>query len=235
MNRPSIIAPRPPIGTLPDWVHPARRPVRFWSPVATVFGVTLLLILCWPGHRHAETRLNNLPEATASYVLLEGSYSALPGNPLGNPWPGPGSSSLPERDDTIPARHLPSPKYSGLISLLPWTPAQPAFPSNAPPNLAHRPVTDALTELAPAGGGMSLSLASGLQRAGFHFDLPADLPTNHPVDARFYVELDNSGSVVHLLAEPSDNPVAARLLESAISKGRGARAGGGQVQVSWGK
>ena len=235
MNRPSIVAPHPPIGTRPDWVRPAGRPVRFWLPVATVLGMTLLLILCWPGHRHGEARSNNLPEATASYVRLEGSYSALPSDPLRNRWLDSGSSSLPERDDTLPARHLPSPEYSGLTSLLPWAPAQPAFPSNTPPNLAHRPVTDVLTGLAPANGGMSLSLAPGLQRADFHFDLPADLPTNRTVDARFYIELDDSGRVVHLLAEPSDNPAAVRLLESAISQGRGARVGSGQIQVSWGR
>ena len=217
----------------PAWVRQTRSATAFWMPTVVALALTLALVALWPhNRRHAVAR--NMPEASASYVLLEGSYSALPGNPLGNPWPGPGGSTLPEHEDAA-VRHLPSPEYTGLAIMRPWTPAQPGFPSNTPPNLADRPVTAALTGLAPAATGLTLTFSPALQRCGFHFELPPGMTTNAPTDARFHVELDDQGDVIHLLAEPGDNPAGARLLESAISRGHGTRAGSGQVTVSWGR
>jgi hypothetical protein len=202
-------------------------------PTAAALALTLVLVLCWPRKQRHALQAHTMPEATASYVLLENSYSVdLPfRNP---PWPGPGGSRLPDREEA-PIRRLPSPEYTGWGVISPWTPLQRSVPSNALPNLADRPVADVLTGLAPATSDLTVTLSPGLQRCGFHFEIPPGMASNLPTDASFYVELDNQGDVVHLLAEPGDNPAGARLLETAVSRGHGTRAGSGQVQVSWGK
>jgi hypothetical protein len=104
------------------------------------------------------------------------------------------------------------------------------------PSLAARPVADVLSGLPPTStGGVSIALAPELQKCGFSFELPDSMATNAPASAIFHVEVDEAGRVIYLLAEPSENPVAARLLENAINLGRATRAGRGDIQVSWGR
>jgi hypothetical protein len=219
-----------PSGPRPAWVHPARPGTTFWTPTLAVLAITLVLVLLWPHHLRRAAHAHGMPEATASYVLLEGSYAAPPGNP---PWPGPGRAILPERED-VTTRRLPSPEYTGLGVMRPWLPVQRGV-SNTMPNLAARPVADVLTGLPPATNGLSMTLSPGLQRSGFHFEVPPDVATSMPTVARFHIELDDQGDVIHLLADPSDNPASVRLLETAINRGHGTRAGSGEVVVSWGK
>ena len=220
--------------TRPVWVRSARSATTFWTPVAAVGALTVLLVLLWPRNPRHAAQAHSMPEATAAYVLLEGSYLALPGNPLGNPWPGPGGSALPERDD-MAALRLPLPEYTGLTGVAPWTPTRLELPSNILPDLAVRSVASVLTGLPPATNGLAITLSPGLQRAGFHFEIPPSVATNLPAVARFHVELDDKGEVIHLLTEPGDDPARARILETALNRGHGARAGSGEVLVSWGK
>jgi len=225
-----------PSGLRPPWVRQTRSATAFWMPSVAVLAITIVLVLMWPHKpRHVAAHVQSMPEATASYVLLEESYSALPGNPLGNPWPGPGGSMLPEREEAPGMHRLPSPEYTSIGILSPWTPTRLASPAIAAPNLAARPVTEVLTGFAPVPAGPTMILSPGLQRSGFQFEMPPDVTTGMPTVARFHVELDDKGDVIHLLAEPADNPASARLLETAISRGHGTRAGSGQVVVSWGK
>jgi len=192
-----------------------------------------MLVLCWPHKQRPALQAHNMPEATASYVLLAGSYAA--DGPFRNPpWPGPGGPRLPDREEA-PIRRLPAPEYTGWGVLRPWAPMQRSAPSNAVPNLADRPVADVLTGLAPTTTGLTMTLSPGLQRCGFHVEFPPDVGTNLPAEASFYVELDDKGDVIHLLADPGDNPAGTRLLETAVSRGHGTRAGSGQVMVSWGR
>lgn len=222
-----------PSGNRPAWVHHARSGPAFWLPALGVLGMMVVLVLLWPrNHRHRAAQPHSIPEATASYVLLEGSYLLPAGGPW---WPGSGGPALPpERDDT-PARRLPLPEYTGLGVMSPWTPAQLGMPSNFVPNLAARPVAAVLTGLSPTANGLTLSLSAGLQRSGFHFDVPPGVVTSMTAVARFHVELDDKGEVIHLLAEPCDNPASLRLLETALGRGHGMRAGRGEVQVAWGR
>lgn len=232
----SIVSVVPqPSGTKPDWVRATRSATAFWTPTAGALALTLVLVLCWPHKQRPALQSRNMPEATASYVLLEGSYAALPDNPLHNPWPGPGGAILPDREDA-PARRLPAPEYTGWGVISPWAPLPRSARSNTVPNLADRPVANVLTGRAPAtSSGFTETLSPGLLRCGFQFEIPPGVATNLPADASFYVELDDQGNVVHLLAEPGENPAGTRLLETAISRGHGTRAGRGQVLVSWGK
>ncbi|MEI6211465.1 MAG: hypothetical protein WCR06_07545 [bacterium] len=223
-----------PSGIRPEWVRPARTATAFWMPVAAVLSITLALVLLWPQTRRHAMQNKSMPEASASYVLLEGSYVALPGNPLENPWPSTGSSAMPEREELV-ARRLPVAEYTGLGSMLPWMPAPVGAMSNLLPNLAARPVAEVLTGLPPATNSFSLTISAELQRSGFHFEVPPDVTTGMAMVARFYVELDDRGNVFHLLAEPGDNPAGVRQLETAISRGRGTRAGRGQVLVACGR
>jgi len=211
-----------------------RSVISFWLPTVVVLGLTLLLVLLWPSYRHRTTEATGMPEATAAYVLLGGrSYRTLPDHPLGNTWPGPKGSALSERED-IAARHLPLPQFTGLENVRAWTPAQLGAPSNTMPNLAARPVAHVLTGVPPATNGLLVTISPVLRRSGFHFTVPPGVETNVPAEARFHVELDARGNVLYLLADPCDNSAVQRLLETAINCGHGARAGNGQVQVSWG-
>lgn len=194
--------------------------------------LVVLLVLLWPRNRHRSAHAHSMPEATAAYVLLEGS--ALPVNPLGPPWPGSGGSTLPERLD-VATRRLPAPEYTGLVDPDPWQPARLEAPSNAVPDLADRAVASVLTGLPPATNSLTVILTPGLQRSGFHFAVPPAVASSLSAVARFHVELGGHGEVIHLLSEPCDNPASARLLESALNCGRGTNAGSGQVQVTWGK
>ena len=219
----------------PDWIRQTRSATAFWTPTAVVLALTLVLVLCWPHKQRHASQAHGMPEAMASYVLLEGSYAAFSDGPFRiPPWPGPGGSRLPDREET-PIRRLPSPEYTGWGVIRPWTPLQRNALSNALPNLADRPVADVLTGLAPAATNLAMTLSPGLQRCGFHVEFPPGVATNLPVDATFYVELDDKGDVIHLLAEPGDNPAGTRLLETAISRGHGACAGRGEVTVRWGR
>ena len=195
--------------------------------------LTLVLVLLWP-HKRRHAAGPGMPEATASYVLLEGSYQALPGTPLGNPWPGPRGSTLPEREE-VPVRRLPRPEYTGLGEVSPWAPLPRSAPSNALPDLAVRPVAEVLTGQPPATNRWAIILSPGLQRSGFHFDISAGVPTGLTTVAHFHLELNDQGEVIHLLSEPADNPAATRLLESAINRGHGERGGRGELTVSWGR
>jgi len=219
-------------GTRPDWVRQTRSATAFWMPTVVVLALTLLLVLLWPHKRRHAAGANSMPEAAASYVLLEGSYLALPGNPLlGNSWLGPRSSTLPEHEEAV-VRRLPLPEYTGLGAVDPWAPMPRRTPSNAIPDLATRPVAAVLTGLPPGSNSLAMTLSPGLQRCGFHFEVSPGLTTGLPAVARFYVELDNHGDVIHLLAESAENPASHRLLETAISRGHGTRAGSGEVTVS---
>ena len=202
-------------------------------PSLVVLALMLVLVLLWPHKWRHVAHPNSMPEATASYVLVEGSYAALPGNPLGDPWPGPRGSTLPEREDVV-VRRLPAPEYTGLGVSAPWLPLPRRAQSNALPNLADRPVAEVLTGLPSATNRLVTTLSPGLQRSGFHFEVPPEVMTGMLV-ARFHVELDEQGEVVHVLSEQNDNPTSLRLLESALGRGRGTRAGSGEVVVSWGR
>jgi hypothetical protein len=217
-----------PVAASPGWIRPARRAPAFWLPTAILFGMTLLLLLVWPRRLHHRAPNGNLPEPSAAYVLLEG-YRSVPG-PIP---PGPPVDIL-GRDFT--ARRLPAAEYTGVGDLEPWMPALLALPPSAPPSLAARPVADVLSG-APlaATNTLAATLSAGLERCAFRFEIPAGVATGMPAVARFQVELDDHGEVVHLLADPCDNPAAARLLEAAVSRGRGTGPGRGQVTVAWGK
>ncbi|MEI8242999.1 MAG: hypothetical protein WCI17_07000 [bacterium] len=208
--------------------------MAYWLPAVSVLAMALVLVLLWPHNRRRGAHARSMPEAAASYVLLEGSYLVLPGNPLGNPWPGPGGGSLPERED-VTTRRLPAAEYTGLGIMSPWAPVPPGVPSNTLPNLAVRPVANVLTGLPPETIGITVACSAGLQRSGFRFEVPPGVETGLPAVVRFQVELDDKGDVIHLLADPGDNPASARILETAVSRGHGTRAGRGEVQVSWGK
>ena len=203
-------------------------------PSVVVLALTLVLVLLWPHKWRHATSSQSMPEATASYVLLDGSYAALPGNPLGNPWPGPRGSTLPEREDVI-VRRLPSPEYTSSGTRNPWAPMPRSASSPVLPDLAIRSVAAVLTGLPPATNCLSITRAPGLQRSDFLFEIPPGVTTGMPTVARFYVELDDTGAVIHLLAESNDNPAGLRLLEGALNRGHGTRAGSGEVTVSWGK
>jgi hypothetical protein len=218
----------------PDWLRPARSAAAFWLPSVAVLVLTLLLLVLWPHEWRSVPKRASLPEATASYVLLDGSAPGVSGNPLGNPWPGPRTTALPERDPVV-VRTLPSPEYTGARAVSPWSLAPLRAPAPVVANLALRPVAAVLTGVALATNALAVTLSPTLQRSGFRFDLPPGLATTLPAVVRFYVELDDKGVVLHLLAEPSDNPVSSRLLETAIGRGRGTNAGCGQVEVSWGR
>ena len=204
-------------------------------PTAIVMLLTLTLVLLWPHKRRRAVQSQSLPEATASYVLLEGSYLALPGSPLGNPWPGPRSSTLPDREEVV-VRRLPAPEYAGAHPVMPWAPLPYRAPSNALPNLADRPVAEVLTGLPPlATNRVELTLSPGLQRSSFRFELPPSASTSLAGVARFAVELDARGNVIHLLTEPGNSSVQMRSLETAISRGHGTGAARGELTVTWGQ
>jgi hypothetical protein len=216
----------------PDWVKPARSAASFWLPSGAVLVLTLLLLVLWPHEWRTVPRRVSLPEATASYVLLDGSVPAVSANPLGNPWPGPRATALPERDPVV-VRPLPAPAYTGTREVAPWSPVPLRPPSNAMPDLAARPVADLLTGAMRVTNRLAVTLSPGLQRRGFRFDLPPGIETGTPAVVRFFVELDDKGAVSHLLAEPGDNPASRRLLETAVGRGLGSGAGQGQIEISW--
>jgi hypothetical protein len=199
-----------------------------------VLVLTLLLLMLWPHDWRRVPKRATLPEATASYVLLDGSTPGVSGNPLGNPWPGPRGTALPERDPVV-VRTLPSPEYTGARAMAPWVPAAVRMPSNAMPNLALRPVAEVLTGVARVTNCLAVTLSPQLQRSAFQFELPPGVATTLPAVVRFYLELDDKGAVQHLLAEPSDNPASSRLLETSLGRGHGTNAARGYLEVSWGR
>ena len=212
-----------------------RKAAAFWLPTVVVLMLTLVLVLFWPHKRRHAAQVLSLPEATASYVLLDGSYQALPGSPLGNPWFGPRSSTLPEREEIV-VRRLPAPEYAGARPVTPWAPLPYRAPSNTLPNLADRPVADLLTgSLLQTTNRVALTLSPELQRSSFRFELPLNATTGLAAVARFSVELDAQGNVIHLLAEPGNSTALMRPLETAISRGHGTGAARGEVTVSWGR
>lgn len=220
-------------GGPPAWLRPARSAVSFWLPSVAVLVLTLLLLVLWPHEWRSVPRRASLPEATASYVLLDGSAPAVSANPLGNPWPGPRATALPERDPVV-LRPLPAPTYLGAREVAPWSPVALRTPSNALPDLSARPVAELLTGVAPVTNRLAVILSAGLQRSGFRFELPPGIETGTPAVVRFFVELDDKGAVSHLLAEPGVNPPSRRLLETAVGRGLGNAIGQGQVEISWG-
>ena len=230
----SVSATPSPSVSRPEWVRQTRSAAAFWLPTVVVLSLTLVLVLLWPHRWRHATGPQSMPEASASYVLLEGSAVALPGNPLGNPWPGARGSSLPDHEDVV-TRRLPSPEYTGLGDSSPWLPLPHGVSSNVLPNLADWPVADLLTGPASVTNSLTTTLSPGLQRSRFQFEVPPDVTTGMPMVARFHVELDDHGDVIHLLAESVENPAGLRLLESAISRGHGTRAASGEVTVSWGR
>lgn len=205
-------------------------------PPAALVLATVLLVLCWP-HARPVTAAPSLPEPSAAYVLFEG----------GAQWILPASVADPAKrafpattvlDDIAPVapRNLPAPEYTPFSRVEPWQPDLSMTVPGFTPNLAARPVADVLAGLqSPATGGVSVALSPGLQKCGFSFEIPDSVATNAPASATFHVETDDAGRVIYLLAEPSDNPSAARLLENAINIGRASRASRGDIQVSWGR
>ena len=221
----------------PEWLHPSRSALSFWTPPAALVLATALLVLCWPHARPASVS-PSLPEPSAAYVLFEGGAQWVSPDSMLDPAKHVFDRATTVMEDAAPVapRNLPAPEYTPFSRVEPWQPdlsmTVPAFT----PNLAARPVADVLSGLQSfCTGGVSVALSPGLQNCGFSFELPDSVATNAPASATFHVETDDAGRVIYLLAEPSDNPDAARLLENAINIGRASRAGRGDIQVSWGR
>ena len=224
------------MSSLPPIAHPARPATTFWAPPVAVGILVLLLVLCWPRTPPRERRAASLPEPAAAYVLLpqEGQQSYFL-SPERMVWPsgqglGRNQGALDDLDRAAP-RHLPDPAYAQPDMFAVWLPVALGV-SNAPPELVGLPEAPPLPT---ATNGLAVILSPGLRRCGFRFEPPAAVWSNPPATARFHVELDDAGLVTHVLAEPLEQRVALRLLEAALFAGRGASAGRGEVQVSWGR
>ena len=220
------------------WIRPARSATTFWTPTLLVAALTLLLVLLWPrGHRHAAAR--SMPEPGAAYVTVEGALSGIfdpEGIARHSPQVLNGRSALLDDPESAAPRRLPAPEYLGLGPVANWAPAGLVAGSNALPDLASRPfAAPSCAGLRPPTNGLQVVLSAGLQRCGFAFEVPPEAVTGAAAVVRLHIETDASGRVAHLLAEPSDNPAGARLIEAAANTGRAARAGIGDVQVSWGR
>ena len=239
MPTPSVNVPAStPSLARPAWVHPARSATAFWTPTLLIAALTLILVLLWPrGHRRPAAR--GMPEPGAAYVLVEGPMSGvldLEKSFMHSSQEISGGSALLDDPESTSPRHLPAVEYvgAGLVGL--WTPALPAASSNTVPDLAARPIAAPLpTGQRPLTNGVEVILSPGLQRCGFHFEVPPAAVTGAAAVARFHVETDAAGRVVHLLSEPCENPSSARLIEAAVNTGCAVRAGFGDVRVSWGK
>lgn len=176
-----------------------------------------------------------MPEPGAAYVQVDGAAD-LEGSFRHAPQENNGRSALLDDPESAVPRRLPDVAYIGVGAVGPWAPVPPAASANAVPDLAARSTAaPPMAGLQPRTNGIVVVFSPGLQRCGFHFDVPSAAVTGAAAVARFHVETDAAGRVMHLLSEPSENPAGARLIESAINTGRAACAGLGDVQVSWGR
>lgn len=223
----------------PAWVHAARSARAFWTPAVIVLGATVAMLLCWPHGQRRFAGSRTMPEPSAAYVLLDGakSYPFRPDKTF--PLPGQSVASHFERLadlERTPRRALPAPVYSAAAGRSAWQPTELGLGSNPPPDLAAWPVSASLDSgLPPATNGIAVSLSPGLQRCGFTFSVPFQMATTTPATVSFHVEVDAAGRVTQLLAGPTENPKASRLVEDALNMGHAAQAGRGEVQVSWGR
>ena len=217
----------------PDWVHVARSATAFWTPPALVLALTVILLLLWPRGRHRSAISRGMPEASAAYVLLTGPRGLMPDpSALDGAWRH--AVPLDETEGVAP-RRLPAPVYLDTDILGGWLPPALGAPSGNLPDLASWPVSSLLTASLPITNGIAIVLSPSLQQSGFQFEVPSGVVTGLSASVCFHVEVDESGRVIHLLSEPSENPAGARRIEAAIFKGHAARACRGRVQVSWGR
>jgi len=196
----------------------------------------IFLVLLWPRAHRRPGGTHGMPEPGCAYVLFEGGMSGA-SNPerMFRSSRSQAGLSLSENFDNTAVRQLPSITY-GYVGLTgSWSAVRLAAASNATPDLARKPTgMPVQTDPCPSSPGMQVILSPALQHCGFHFTVPDEAVTGKAAVARFHVETDSSGRVIHLLAEPCDNPTGARLIETAINAGSASCAGFGNVQVSWG-
>lgn len=213
----------------------ARRLARFWLPPALIAALTASLLLLWPHPKHHPLR--SMPEASAAYVMMTGVVSyVLSPEAITRSWDLSSEHGSRLSDfETMAPRLLPPARYAPMAADV-WGPARLDSLSNAVPDLA------ALTPVVPApvwgpapANRWTVVLSANLRDAGFRLAMPAAASTNEPGTARFYVDLDEQGSVAHVLAEPSEHWSGTRAVEAAIFTSRADRAASGTVEVSWGK
>jgi len=220
----------------------ARRPVLFWWQAFMVLGSVVFLwsLLPMAAIMHEERIVPPLPDAYASYVVLDPHVAAMVLKKMQTAWAlGAAGGKLSqgaeidliERNDALrpPVYLKQGARYPGV-----WQPAAvEPLPQRLPALRVPSPADPVVLEKGPPEPhGIFVSLGESLKSGAFSFPVPEERLPEKSGHCRFYVETDADGSVAHLLLL-SPRSAAAAVLERFLFCGRSQGAARGFVDVHW--
>ena len=221
----------------------ARRPILFWWQAFLLLGVVILLWSQLPMSAVLyEARVfAPLPDARASYVLLDPAYALQALKRMRTSWTAEGRPEG-KGDDEMQLEAvdlndaLPSPSFLEQGAVYPgrWQPAAVSPLPQPLPDLRIASAADAsdVVRLRKATLGIRPSLDASLVAAGFKFPLPSGALPERTGSCRFYLETEVDGSVIHLLLLSPWGKSAA-VFEQALLRGQAKGAVRGFVSFSW--